>query len=269
MMRVSIVTISFNQVEFLRRTIDSVLSQPYEEIEYIIVDPGSTDGSRELIEQYASRIACAIFEPDQGPADGLNKGFARATGSVFGFLNSDDILCPGAVSAVVRYLTDHPSVDVVSGHAKVLDPDDRVLRRTYSDRMSLVRCIYGGIALIQPSTFFRRTAFERTGGFNIANRATWDGELFFDMAKAGCRFALSNDIWSGYRLHAGSITATRRLEEERQAVRGRQFLKVMGRSPNRWDMSLRFFFRMWRHLVNPRDTMERIFRGPVFGRSLN
>jgi glycosyltransferase involved in cell wall biosynthesis len=266
---VSIVTISFNQIEFLQRTIDSVLNQDYKDIEYIIVDPGSTDGSRDLIKQYDSRIACAIFEPDQGPADGLNKGFERSTGSVLGFLNSDDVLLPGAVSAAVRYLADHPSVDVVSGHAKVIGPDDRVLRRTYSDRMSLTRYIYGGIALIQPSTFFRRTAFERTNGFNIANRAVWDGELFFDMAKAGCRFDLSDEIWSGYRLHAESITASKRLEEERREIRGKQFLRVKGRSPNRWDTSLQVFCRLWRHLLNPRDTMERILRGPVFGRPLN
>ena len=76
MPRVSIVTISFNQEKFLERTIRSVLAQDYPEIEYIVVDPGSTDGSRDIIERYRDRIAHVIFEPDKGPSDGLNKGFA-------------------------------------------------------------------------------------------------------------------------------------------------------------------------------------------------
>jgi glycosyltransferase involved in cell wall biosynthesis len=268
-MKVSIVTISYNQVEFLQRTIESILNQDYRDIEYIVVDPGSRDGSREVINKYASRLSATIFEPDQGPADGLNKGFAISTGSILGFLNSDDVLYPGAVSAAVRYLIDHSGVDVVSGHAKVIDPNDRLLRRAYSDRMSLTRYIYGGIALIQPSTFFRRTAFMRTSGFNARNRVSWDGELFFEMAKAGCQFALSDDIWSGYRLHATSITVTKKSDREGTGLKEEQFHRVMGRSPNRVDKSLRLFFRMWRHALNPRDTMERVLRGPVFGRSLD
>src|ERR1039458_1375445 len=98
MTRVSIVTISFNQAEFIERTILSVLTQDYLDIEYIVVDPGSTDGSRDIIERYRSRISKIILRPDRGAADGLNNGFAEATGEIFGFLNSDDLLRPGARS---------------------------------------------------------------------------------------------------------------------------------------------------------------------------
>lgn len=269
MIKVSIVTISFNQVEFLERTIKSVLDQDYPNIEYIVVDPGSTDGSRELIKRYESRIARIILEPDNGPADGLSKGFAVATGDILGFLNSDDVFCAGAVSAAVRFLSAHPAVDVVSGHAKVIGPDDRILRRTYSDRMSIKRYVYGSVALIQPSTFFRRSAYERTAGFNLKNRATWDGELFLDMACAGCVFGRSQDIWSGYRLHQQSITASKSTEEAISEVYERQFLRVMGRHRNRWDQFLQLVFRVWKHLLNPRNTMERVLRGPVFGRELS
>src|SRR6266702_5290058 len=116
-LKVSIVTISFNQAAFLERTILSVLNQDYSNIVYIVVDPCSTDGSRELIKRYESRIARTILDPDKGAADGLNKGFGAATGDIFGFLNSDDILYPGAVSAVVSVFIKSPATDVVSGHA--------------------------------------------------------------------------------------------------------------------------------------------------------
>jgi len=90
-MRVSIVTISYNQARFLEQAIRSVINQDYPDIEYIVVDPGSTDGSRGIIEKYQNRIDKIIFDPDEGPADGLNKGFAHATGDIFGFINADII----------------------------------------------------------------------------------------------------------------------------------------------------------------------------------
>lgn len=263
MLKVSIVTISFNQARFLERAIESVLAQDYSSLEYIIVDPGSTDGSREVIRRYEALIARAILEPDNGPADGLNKGFAATTGDILGFLNSDDILYPGAVPEAVRFFSNHPEVDVVSGHAKVIGSDDRVLRLTYSDRMSVRRYVYGGVVLIQPSTFFRRKAFEEAGGFNSANRVSWDGELFLGMACAGCKFGRSDRIWSGYRLHEESITATKRLQQTDREVFDRLFQQVIGRPRSAWDAKLELLYRTWKHFANPRDTVERIQRGPV------
>ena len=96
-MKFSVVTISFNQRQYLMEALTSVLAQDYPAIEYIVVDPGSTDGSRELIESFRSRLDRVIFEPDQGAAEGLNKGFQQASGDIFGFLNSDDVLLPGAM----------------------------------------------------------------------------------------------------------------------------------------------------------------------------
>ena len=100
-MKVSVVTVSFNQARFLERAIRSVLGQDYDDIEYIVVDPGSTDGSRAIVERWRDRIDRIILEPDRGPPDGLNKGFAAATGEIFAYLNADDALLPGAVRAAV------------------------------------------------------------------------------------------------------------------------------------------------------------------------
>ncbi len=265
---VSIVTISFNQGEYLERTIRSVLEQDYPRIEYIVADPGSTDGSREILERYRERIAHLLLDPDKGPADGLNRGFAAAGGEIFGYLNADDVLRPGAVRAAVEYLARHPEVDVVSGHAEVIDGGDRVLRRTYSDRMSVRRSLYSAAILIQPSTFFRRRAYAATQGFNVANRVNWDSELFFDMAMAGRRFARSGRIWSGYRLHTGTITQSQRLKSAAETVTGKRYEKVLGRGRNGMDRVLERVYRIWRHVVNPRDTAERILHGPIAGRRL-
>ena len=120
-MRISIVTLSFNQRAYLLEAMDSVLSQGYSDLEYIIVDPGSTDGSRELIESYSDRLAQIIFEPDRGAADGLNKGFSRATGEVFGFLNADDVLFPGSLQLVADFFEKHPECDLALGDGYKID----------------------------------------------------------------------------------------------------------------------------------------------------
>lgn len=266
---VSIVTISFNQGEFLERTIRSVLEQDYPHIEYIVVDPGSKDGSRGLLDRYRPSIAKLILEPDNGPADGLNRGFSVATGEIFAYLNADDVLRPNAVSEAVKYLSERPEIDVVSGHAELIDPKDRLLRRTYSDRMSIPRSLYAGVVLIQPSTFFRRRAFSVTNGFNPANRVSWDSELFFDMARAGCRFGLCSRIWSGYRLHHQSITLSQRHKGAAREVLEKRFQQVLGRRRSRLDGLVELGWRTWKHLTNPRDTIERIRRGPISGRTLS
>jgi glycosyltransferase involved in cell wall biosynthesis len=268
-MKVSIVTISFNQVKFLPRAIESVLQQDFPGIEYIIVDPGSTDGGREIIERYRSRFHAVIFASDDGPADGLNSGFDAATGDIFGFLNSDDALCPGAVSAAVRYLSQHPDMDVVSGHAKVIGPDGRVRRLAYSDRWSNYKYLYGAAVLIQPSTFFRRSAFERAGKFNSENTVDWDGELFFNMEKAGCKFGRSEEIWSEYRVHPESLSVLMNRRERSASAWDRRFRQLKNRDPDNWDKAMKLALRCWKHLANPRDTIQRVLRGPVIGRSLD
>jgi glycosyltransferase involved in cell wall biosynthesis len=269
MTRVSIVTISFNQAEFLERTIQSVLSQDYPEIEYIVVDPGSTDGSREIIDRYRSRISKVILRPDRGAADGLNHGFAEATGEIFGFLNSDDLLLPGTVSKAVSFFVTHQDVDVVSGHSRLIGPDDGILRNLYSDRMSVSRGVYGAVVLIQPSTFFRRKTFHRAGGFRHESKACWDGELFLEMARAGAKFAIMNEFWSAYRIHPQSVTGSKISALAVQETQAKIFTRVKGRKQRGYDTLLTYGYRLLRHVLNPLDTWERVRRGPVFGRSLD
>lgn len=268
MPRVSIVTISFNQAQFLERTIQSVLAQDYPDIEYIVVDPGSTDGSRDIIERYRLRISKIIYRPDDGAPDGLNHGFAESTGDILGFLNSDDLLASTAVTSAVRYLEKHPAIDVVSGHSDLIDPDDRFLRHLYSNRMSVTRFIYGGCILMQPSTFFKSAAYRQTPGFNVKNKVNFDGEIFLQMAMNGAKFSVVDEVWSSYRVHPQSITGSRSSRVKVQEAQAEMFRLVKGRRPHRFDRLLVIGGRILRHMLNPTDTWERIRRGPVFARRL-
>jgi len=211
----SIVTISFNQARFLEQTMRSVLDQGYEDIEYIVVDPGSTDGSREIIERYRSRISKIIFEPDAGPADGLNKGFACATGEIYGYLNSDDYFEPDAFRRVAHLFEAKPDVDVLCGAIRIVDGSGKArLRKLIADRFDLKRFVAGVGVVGQQGTFFRRRAFARSGGFNLENRTCWDGELLVDFALKGCRFAVIHRVLGNFRIHHESISGSGRLNEK-------------------------------------------------------
>jgi glycosyltransferase involved in cell wall biosynthesis len=267
-MKVSIVTISFNQGEYLERAITSVLEQDYDDIEYIVVDPGSTDGSREIINKYSSRISKIILSPDDGPSDGLNKGFADATGEVYAFLNADDVLLPGAVSQAVECLKLNNSVDAVYGNSLITDENDQVLRKAYSDIFSLYMRAYGKCTIMQPSTFFMATAFKAVGGFNSENRSNWDGELFTDMALVGARFMKVPFFWSCYRIQPQSITGTGKLDQQIQKHYRKMFEKIMHRKPIYIDTLIGIAFKFLRYLLNPNDLFERVLHGPIYRRGV-
>jgi len=263
-MKITIVTISFNQVKFLEEAIRSVIEQEYDAVEYIVVDPGSTDGSRDIIERYRDGITKVIFEPDNGPADGLNKGFAAARGDVFGFLNSDDVLEAGALSSVAQYFKSHPNVDVVSGHSRIIGSASKVIRSFYSDPFSLWMAAHHASILSQASTFFRAEIFHRAGGFNVENFVAWDGELFVDMAIAGARFSRVDEFWSKFRIHEDGITGSGRMHQAYEGYNRSIFKKIMGREPNLIDEAAAVVARYIRKVANPRDTMERLLHGPIY-----
>lgn len=262
-MKISVVTISFNQARFLRECMDSVLGQDYDDVEYIVVDPGSTDGSRGMVDAYGDQVV-KIFEADGGPADGLNRGFAHAVGDVFCYLNSDDTFLPKALSAVAAFLATHPNVDVVRGHGNVIDENGRAWRRVYSDAFSLGAVAYGACLSVQPSTFFRAESFRRVDGFNVKNRSNWDGELLVDMALAGARIASVNEFLSCYRIHHDSITGTGRLDAAHKEYALRMFEKIKGRPFKRKDRAYAFAYRLLKHGRHPRAFAERVRHGPVY-----
>lgn len=226
-MRFSIVTLSFNQARFLPECLDSVLSQRYSDVQYIVVDPGSTDGSRGVLEAYRDAVDRLILEPDGGPADGLNKGFAVADGDIFAYLNADDRLIPGALEQVAALFSNEPDIDVVTGAIRIIDEGGRPARRKRtSDLFDPRRYVAGVCTVNQQATFFRRDAYARSGGFNVHNRVAWDGELLVDMALAGCRFHTVERLLGDFRVYPGTITGGTSYRERLAEDIGRQANKL-------------------------------------------
>ena len=234
-MRVSIVTLSFNQGQFLETALRSVIDQQYADLDYIVVDPGSTDESRSIIERYRPYINKVLFEPDLGPADGLNRGFSCADGEIFGFLNADDFLEPDVLKAVVRKFQSHADTDVIAGHGWLVDETGARIRRKHSNSFTAWRYLHRGAYLLQQSTFFRAKAYRATRGFNPENRSCWDGELWLDMALNGCRFKTVDQFWSAFRVYdqsiSGSIARDRESREIYEMDRLRMFQRATGRMP--------------------------------------
>jgi glycosyltransferase involved in cell wall biosynthesis len=243
-LRISIVTLSFNQHAYLQEAIDSVLSQQYLNLEYIVVDPGSTDGSRELIESYGEKIAAMIFEPDRGAADGLNRAFEKATGDVFGFLNADDILYPGSLQRVASFFQAHPDCDMAMGNGYKIDGQGRKTRHYIARDFSVRRFFYGGTQWLQQSTFFRASAFQKSPRFNIQNRTSWDGELFLNIADQGAKIGYIDADLGGFRIHEESISGSGRLNEQYQKDCRRIFRQLRGREWKTTDEVLRFLYRV-------------------------
>ena len=227
-MKISIVTVSFNQRAYLKEAIDSVLDQRYDELEYIIVDPGSTDGSRELIKTYGDRIAHVIFEPDKGAADGLNKGFAVASGDVFGFLNSDDLLMPDSLQRIDDFFLRHPECAMAMGNGHKIDAEGNRTEEIVARDFTVRRHLYGGTRWLQQSTFFRREAYLRSPRFNVENRTCWDGELFANFVNQGARVGYIDADLSAFRIHGASISGTGRMYEAYQKDNDRLFLQLQG-----------------------------------------
>src|SRR5262249_39838196 len=161
----SVVTVSFNKAPFLEECLRSVLSQKAPGVEYIVVDAGSTDGSREILKRFAPEIDRLILEADRGPADGLNKGFRNARGRIFAYLNADDRFAPDALAFARRYFAANPAVEVLCGSIRIIDREGRSSwRARTSDRFDLRRYAAGFCTIGQQATFFRREAFRDCRG---------------------------------------------------------------------------------------------------------
>ena len=259
-MRISVVTISYNQAKYLEAALRSVFEQDYAQIEYIVVDPGSTDGSRDIIQRYRDRITKILPEPDGGPADGLNNGFSHATGDILFCLNADDIALPGAFRTVANYFENYPEVDVIYGHGLRLDAAGRTVRRIYSTRWGLRAYGFGACNVVQQATYFRRAIFETVGGFNKNNRTCWDGELLVDIALARGSFLRVPEFLGGFRIHKESISGSGRLQTEYARDSTRLAEKALGRATGRSDVLWSGLYRGVRLLCHPVVMADKLMR---------
>lgn len=217
----TVVTESFNQGEYLERAIQSVITQQGATFEYILVDPGSTDGSREIIDRYRPHFAHVLLEPDRGPSEGLNRALALATGKYFLCLNADDEIAPHMLREAQAALAKEP-IDVLYGNGVAIDRNGRVLRRIYSDwRVTPDLYARGLGTIIEQAALVKIAAMRRVGGFNLANRTCWDGELFFDIARNGGTFKRVWRTWGRFRIYPASISGSGRQAEQNRRDRER------------------------------------------------
>lgn len=201
---VSIVTPSFNQKKYLVDAMESVLGQDYPAIEYIVIDGGSTDGSREVIQAYGHRLAYWISEPDAGQADAINKGFERAKGQIVAWLNSDDVLLPGAVSGAVQAFRENPSIGLVYANGLMVDSRLRLLDRHYYRALDIVDLLSFEI-ILQPGSFMRKQALLDVGYLNSEYNLILDHEQWVRIASRYPLFHVDR-FWSLERTHLEAKT---------------------------------------------------------------
>jgi glycosyltransferase involved in cell wall biosynthesis len=184
--KISLVTPSYNQAEFIERTIRSVIGQEYPALEYIIVDGASSDGSVDIIKRYAAHLTYWISEPDGGQSEGINKGLSRSTGEIIGWLNSDDTLAPRALDRMAKVYAAQPEADLVYGHTCIIDSNDRVIKRLVAVPTTpheLIR--YNRNIWSQPGTTWRRRLQDKIGLLDEGLHYTMDCDFWMRAALGG------------------------------------------------------------------------------------
>jgi glycosyltransferase involved in cell wall biosynthesis len=218
---VSIVTPSFNHARYIEATIRSVLDQHYPNLQYLVMDGGSTDGTVEILRRYGDHLQWTS-EKDNGQADAIRRGFERAGGEIIAWLNSDDVYKPGCIEAAATYLADHPEIAVVYGDAEFIRADGSVICPcANSEPFSRHRLRHYSDYVVQPSTFFRRSAYEAVGGVDPALHWSMDYDLWLKLAEK-YDFAYVRQCWSQYRWlgdNKSAAGAWGRIEEVRQVTR--------------------------------------------------
>ena len=230
--RISIVTPGLNQGQFIEETIRSVLLQGYPNLEYIIIDGGSTDDSVDIIKKYIQWLAYWITEPDRGQSHAINKGLTRATGEILAYINSDDLYEPGAFKKIAKIFMGNETCLMVSGSCLVFDEhnDKTIFKPNWPDHPSE---LMGSLSstIPQPAVFWRKDAYKRAGGFEEKLNYSFDHEFFIRIGRIGGHPELIPDVIARYRDHAKSKTRTFRTKfYDEQAYIVRKHGKACGLS---------------------------------------
>jgi len=231
-MRVTIITVCHNSQRYIDKTIESVLIQTHPDLEYVIVDGGSTDGTVEIIRRYAEADSRIIWrsEADRGIADAMNKGVSLATGEVVAHINSDDFYAhPLVVARMAEIFSNNAKVGWVSGGFNFVADDGTFIRKIRARRYSFRRLIRGNI-LLHPATFTRRTLFDKAGGFDLALRYCMDYDLFLRLGAITSPLMLDEQL-ACFRIHAASRSVSEAEQAYAEEFKVRMnYLKSNGRS---------------------------------------
>jgi glycosyltransferase involved in cell wall biosynthesis len=230
--RITVVTPSYNQAAYLERTIRSVLDQAYPNLEYFIIDGGSTDGSIEIIQRYADRLAYWVSEPDSGQANAINKGLRRATGDWIAWQNSDDVYLPGAFAGLAGGAARQPKAGVIIGDLLLIDADDRPLRDVRYVRPTHRSLLAEGMVLANQASFWKRELHTKVGLIDENYHYSFDYEWFLRLTATASSHHVP-EVWGGFRLHDAAKTGsnTARFTEENAAI-------LSGRELSAWQKRL-------------------------------
>jgi glycosyltransferase involved in cell wall biosynthesis len=206
-MRISIIVPSFNQGKYVEAALRSIFEQDYEDKEVLFVDGGSTDETMKVMEHFREKFAFCLSERDKGQSDALHKGFTRATGDVLTWLNTDDLLLPGALSEVADTFARDSRYDCVFGNIIWMDEMNRILRCRKGERYLPMLTRLGRMAPYGPSAFFKRDLYSRVGGIDLNLHYLMDTDLWWRFAINGARFVRLRRYTWGYRLHRDAKTS--------------------------------------------------------------
>jgi glycosyltransferase involved in cell wall biosynthesis len=218
--KISIVTPSFNQSDFIEQTILSVLTQDYSNLEYIIIDGGSTDNSAEIIKKYDHQLAYWVSEPDGGQTQAINKGLKIASGEIFSWINSDDLLLPGAISAIKKSFQQHPEAGFIYGDYHMIDQSGKTIYKRMVSDYDYGVLVYGRSLITQPASFFRRTVLERIGFLDENYDFCMDLEFWIRAAIHNINFQPLRVPIAANRLHNKTKTFTQpfKLNEQHRHI---------------------------------------------------
>jgi glycosyltransferase involved in cell wall biosynthesis len=250
---VSIITPSLNQAAYLPAAIESVLKQDHPSIEYIVVDGGSSDGSKEIIQSYSDRLAWWVSETDQGQADAINKGFKQAKGDIIAWLNSDDLYLPGTVSSAVQVFNMNPKAGLIYGDAVSADGEGRLLNELRFDSWGLEDLLRFKI-ICQPAVFMRRQALEKCGYLDLNYHFFLDHQLWIRIARENV-LVHHPEIWAVSRYHALAKNVVLASKGGEEAY---QILAWAEREPDLADIIQRNEKQIWAgaHQINARYLLD-------------
>ena len=214
---VSIITPSFNQSAYLEQTMKSVLDQDFPNIEYIVMDGGSTDSSVDIIQRHAARIAFWTSERDRGQADAINNGIAHAHGEILAWLNSDDYYLSGTISAAVEIFEQNPDMVLIYGDMLAVNEHGETINTLKYQQLNLEDLLCFQI-IGQPSVFFRREAFEKSGGLDTTFHFLLDHQLWIKISAQG-KILHVDQTWSAARYHAEAKNRAKASEFGQEAFR--------------------------------------------------
>ncbi|MDQ1317406.1 MAG: hypothetical protein QG588_1058 [Candidatus Poribacteria bacterium] len=259
---VSIITACFNSEKYLEQTIQSVVNQTYDNIEYIIIDGGSTDNTLNTIKKYDNKIAYWISEPDKGMYDAINKGIKLMNGDIWACLNSDDQYYLNTLEKIVFYFSKEPDVDIIFGNLDFVTDNGEFIYRRFFPKLNLNRIMrmnYSLRAISQPAVFLRRSVIENVGYFDTSYSYASDMDYFIRVGK-NCKIQHKNLALTKFRLHSNALSSiyVARTREEGRSISQKYIGGDYGKLTELWDKLYLNLFNL--RAVNSKYIIKKIIK---------